>query len=109
MFYQYAEWLSCFIGFLTGQHLVQDDTQPVNITAMVNWHALGLFRTNVFRRANKAVIAVCFEGICDQLRQAEIREVRIVMVVKENVIGRKVAMNNAFLMSVFESERDPFN
>ena len=83
-------------GHRAGDHLVEDQTERVEIDAMVHLSARHLFRRHVARRAEQLAAARHVGGRGQRLRQAEVRDVRRARVIDQDVVRLQVAVDDAF-------------
>ena len=83
---------------LTGEHLIKNHRQRVNIGAMINRQAPALFRRHVVRSAES--LARLGNGRDPfYVSQPEIGQIDVI-ILKDNIAGLDIAVDDAPLMSV---------
>jgi len=88
-------------GDPTGQHLVQDHAQGVDVGAMVNGLALGLFRGHVLWSPNDGH-GLDPLGALKSFSDAKVRQHRAPILLQQNVRGLDVAVNNPISVGIVQ-------
>ena len=92
-----------FERYLSRHHLVEDQTQGVEVAAVVHGTRQRLFRRHVAGRAQKLAAQGHLGGIrLQRLGQAKVGNVNLPGLVEQNVLRLQVAVNHAFGVRGFQ-------
>ena len=90
-------------GHFTGDHLVHHQTERIEIAAVVELRPLHLLGRHVTRRSHQlARVRQSGRRRFQRLRQAEVGDVRVAVLVEQHVLRLQVAMEDAFRMGRFQ-------
>src|SRR5262249_10525900 len=91
-------------GWTARDHLVEDDSQAVNVGARVQLTLIDLFWRNIFGSAQEGIGRR--QGILvigrNHASQAEVCEIRISQIVKQNVTWFNVTMEKALCVGIVQ-------
>ena len=96
------------VGFASGQHLVEKDTQSVNVNAMIHLATSGgLLWRHVLRRSHGGchVLLLFGPALIQQYSDAEVRQHHLIIQANEHIGGLNVTVQDTLSMGVLHSPR----